>query len=83
MVVRAQCSSSLRSISEIDEIRYQKNEKGIKNGQNCAVKGAGPRIKGAPENFRGPRPKIRGGRGPPGPPCCAPPDINLYILHTF
>ena len=40
------------------------------------VRGLALGSRGAPENFRGPGPKIRGGRGPPGPPCCAPPGIN-------
>ena len=40
------------------------------------LRGPAPESRGAPENFRGPRPKIRGGRGPPGPPYCAPPDIS-------
>ena len=39
--------------------------------------GAQLKIKGGPRNFRGVGPKTRGGRGPPGPPCCAPPEENI------
>ena len=34
--------------------------------------GAGAKSRGGPGNFRGPGPKTRGGRGPPGPPAAPP-----------
>ena len=29
-------------------------------------------------NFWGPGPKTRGGRGPPGPPCCVPHEFDIH-----
>ena len=39
------------------------------------LRGQGTKTRGGLGKFMGLGPKIRGGRGPPGPPCCGPPEL--------
>ena len=53
----------------------QKSELSLYDPQfiGAIFQGQNPMSRGGLGNFMGPGPKTRGGHGPPGPPCCAPP----------
>ena len=53
----------------------QKSELSLYDPQfiGAIFQGQNPMSRGGLGNFMGPGPKTRGGRGPPGPPCCDPP----------
>ena len=40
------------------------------------LRGQGTKTRGGMGKFKRLGPKIRGGRGPPGPPCCGPPVLD-------